>query len=75
MAALGLGATEAALVLEEIGRNLTPSPFLTTAVAAARAIEGTAHAERWFPGILAGRRRAGAGGRRRPAPRARADRA
>ena len=29
---LGLGATEAALVLEEIGRNLTPSPFLTTAV-------------------------------------------
>ena len=51
---LGLGATEAALVLEEIGRNLTPSPFLTTAVAAARAIEGTAHADRWFPGILAG---------------------
>jgi alkylation response protein AidB-like acyl-CoA dehydrogenase len=51
---LGLGATEAALVLEEIGRNLTPSPFLTTAVAAARAIEGTAHADRWFPGVLAG---------------------
>ena len=51
---LGLGATEAALVLEEIGRNLTPSPFLTTAVAAARAIEGTAHAERWYPAILAG---------------------
>ena len=41
---LGLGAVEAALVLEEIGRNLTPSPFLTTAVAGARAIEGTAHA-------------------------------
>ncbi len=51
---LGLGATEAALALEEIGRNLTPSPFLTTAVAAARAIEGTAHAERWYPGVLAG---------------------
>jgi len=51
---LGLGALEAALVLEEIGRNLTPSPFLTTAVAAARAIEGTAHAGRWYPGILAG---------------------
>src|SRR5690349_4982755 len=51
---LGLGATEAALVLEEIGRNLTPSPFLTTAVAAARAIEGTGHADRWFPGILSG---------------------
>lgn len=51
---LGLGAVEAALVLEEIGRNLTPSPFLTTAVSAARAIEGTAHAERWYPAVLAG---------------------
>ncbi|HEX8841980.1 MAG TPA: acyl-CoA dehydrogenase family protein [Sphingomicrobium sp.] len=51
---LGLGATEAALVLEEIGRNLTPSPFLTTAVVGARAIEGTAHADRWYPTILAG---------------------
>src|SRR6185369_11785112 len=51
---LGLGATEAALVLEEIGHNLTPSPFLTTAVAGARAIEGTAHADRWFPEILSG---------------------
>jgi alkylation response protein AidB-like acyl-CoA dehydrogenase len=51
---LGLGATEAALLLEEIGRNLTPSPFLTTAVVAASAIEGTAHADRWFPEILSG---------------------
>jgi alkylation response protein AidB-like acyl-CoA dehydrogenase len=51
---LGLGSVEAALVLEEIGRNLTPSPFLTTAVAGARAIEGTAHAERLYPAILAG---------------------
>src|ERR671912_196831 len=51
---LGLGSVEAALVLEEIGRNLTPSPFLTTAVAGARAIDGTAHAERWYPGILSG---------------------
>ena len=51
---LGLGAVEAALVLEEIGRNLTPSPFLTTAVVGARAIEGTAHAERLYPAILAG---------------------
>jgi alkylation response protein AidB-like acyl-CoA dehydrogenase len=51
---LGLGAVETALVLEEVGRNLTPSPFLTTAVAGARAIEGTAYAERWYPGILAG---------------------
>jgi alkylation response protein AidB-like acyl-CoA dehydrogenase len=51
---LGLGATEAALVLEEIGRNLTPSPFLTTAVAFAKAIEGSAQGDRWFPGILSG---------------------
>ena len=50
----GLGAVEASLVLEEIGRNLTPSPFLTTAVAAVRALEGSAQAERWFSGILAG---------------------
>jgi alkylation response protein AidB-like acyl-CoA dehydrogenase len=50
----GLGAVEAGLVLEEIGRNLTPSPFLTTAVAAVRALEGSAQAQRWFPGILAG---------------------
>src|SRR3954470_17643363 len=46
---LGLGATEAALVLEEIGRNLTPSPFLLSAIVAAKAIEGTAHGDRWFP--------------------------
>ena len=51
---LGLGAVEAALVLEEIGRNLTPSPFLATAVVGARAIESTAHADRWYPGILSG---------------------
>jgi alkylation response protein AidB-like acyl-CoA dehydrogenase len=51
---LGLGAVEAALVLEEIGRNLTPSPFLTTAIVATRAIEGTAHASRLYPGILSG---------------------
>ena len=42
------------MVLEEIGRNLSPSPFLTTAVAAVEALKGTAHAERWFPGIVAG---------------------
>jgi alkylation response protein AidB-like acyl-CoA dehydrogenase len=51
---LGLGSTEAALALEEVGRNLTPSPFLTTAIVAARAIEGTSHADRWYPGILSG---------------------
>ena len=51
---LGMGAVEAALVLEEIGRNLTPSPFLATAIVASRAIEGTRHADRWYPEILAG---------------------
>jgi alkylation response protein AidB-like acyl-CoA dehydrogenase len=51
---MGLGAVEAALVLEEIGRNLTPSPFLGSAVVGARAIQGTKHANRWYPGILSG---------------------
>jgi len=34
----GLGAVEAGIVLEEIGRNLMPSPFLSTAVLAASAL-------------------------------------
>jgi alkylation response protein AidB-like acyl-CoA dehydrogenase len=51
---LGLGHVEAGIVLEEIGRNLTPSPFLITAVAVVEALRGTKHGERWFPGILAG---------------------
>jgi alkylation response protein AidB-like acyl-CoA dehydrogenase len=51
---LGLGHVEAGAVLEEIGRNLSPSPFLTTAVAAVEALKGSAHADRWFPGIVAG---------------------
>ena len=51
---LGLGHVEAGVVLEEIGRNLSPSPFLTTAVAAVEALKGTPHAARLFPGILAG---------------------
>ena len=51
---LGLGHVEAGVVLEEIGRNLSPSPFLTTAVAAVEALRGSAQRERWFPGILTG---------------------
>ena len=51
---LGLGHVEAGIVLEEIGRNLTPSPFLITAVAVVEALKGTPHGQRWFPGILAG---------------------
>ncbi|MDE0879612.1 MAG: acyl-CoA dehydrogenase [Sphingomonas bacterium] len=51
---LGLGHVEAGVVLEEIGRNLAPSPFLTTAVAAVEALKGSAQADKWFPGIIAG---------------------
>ncbi|WEK00268.1 MAG: acyl-CoA dehydrogenase [Candidatus Sphingomonas phytovorans] len=51
---LGLGHVDAGIVLEEIGRNLSPSPFLTTAVAAVEALKGSAQANRWYPGILAG---------------------
>ncbi|CAN5375556.1 acyl-CoA dehydrogenase family protein [soil metagenome] len=51
---LGLGHVEAGVVLEEIGRNLSPSPFLATAVAAVAALKGSSQRERWFPGILSG---------------------
>jgi alkylation response protein AidB-like acyl-CoA dehydrogenase len=53
---LGLGHVEAGIVLEEIGRNLTPSPFLTTAVAAVEALKGGSAALRgaWFPKIASG---------------------
>ena len=53
---LGMGHVEAGIVLEEIGRNLTPSPFLTSSVLAATALK---HASddlrgRWLPGLVAG---------------------
>jgi alkylation response protein AidB-like acyl-CoA dehydrogenase len=53
---LGLGHVEAGVVLEEIGRNLTPSPFLTTAVAGVEALNagGQALRDKYFPGIIAG---------------------
>jgi alkylation response protein AidB-like acyl-CoA dehydrogenase len=53
---LGMGHVEAGIVLEEIGRNLTPSPFLTSSVMAATAL-GTASDElrsRYLPGLIAG---------------------
>ena len=53
---LGMGHVEAGIVLEEIGRNLTPSPFLTSAVMAASAL-ADASAElkgRYLPGLLSG---------------------
>ena len=51
---LGLGHVEAGILLEEIGRNLTPSPFLITAIAVVEALKGTPLRTRWIPGILAG---------------------
>lgn len=53
---LGLGHVEAGVVLEEIGRNLSPSPFLSTAVAGVSALNhGSQHLkDKFFPGILAG---------------------
>ncbi|HLL58688.1 MAG TPA: acyl-CoA dehydrogenase family protein, partial [Allosphingosinicella sp.] len=51
---LGLGHVEAGIVLEEIGRNLTPSPFLITAVAVVEALRGSPLRERWLPAILSG---------------------
>ncbi len=53
---LGMGHVEAGIVLEEIGRNLTPSPFLTSSVMAATALGG-ASAEtkgRYLPCLLSG---------------------
>jgi len=37
-AGLGLGHVEAGVVTEELGRTLTPSPFLSTAILAANAL-------------------------------------
>lgn len=53
---LGMGHVEAGIVLEEIGRNLSPSPFLSTSVVAVEALKAADKAmrDRWFPGILAG---------------------
>ena len=53
---LGLGHVEAGIVLEEIGRNLTPSPFLATSVGAVTALKAgdAALREAWFPRIASG---------------------
>ncbi|UAB77765.1 acyl-CoA dehydrogenase family protein [Erythrobacter sp. SCSIO 43205] len=53
---LGMGHVEAGIVLEEIGRNLTPSPFLTSSVLAATAL-GHASSDlkgRYLPGLIEG---------------------
>ena len=53
---LGMGHVEAGIVLEEIGRNLTPSPFIGSAIGAVEALRGADAAlrEAWLPGIVAG---------------------
>jgi alkylation response protein AidB-like acyl-CoA dehydrogenase len=53
---LGMGHIEAGIVLEEIGRNLSPSPFLSTSIAAVEALKAADKAmrDRWYPSILSG---------------------
>jgi len=53
---LGMGHVEAGIVMEEIGRNLTPSPFLTSSVLAATALgHGSDEVRgRYLPGLLTG---------------------
>ncbi|RHW16635.1 acyl-CoA dehydrogenase [Sphingomonas gilva] len=53
---LGLGHVEAGVVLEEIGRNLSPSPFLATAIGAVEALKAGSADQRaeWFPKIVSG---------------------
>ncbi|MXO85952.1 acyl-CoA dehydrogenase [Altererythrobacter aurantiacus] len=54
---LGMGHVEAGIVLEEIGRNLTPSPFLTSSVLAATALKhgGDDIKGRYLPGLIEGK--------------------
>ncbi len=53
---LGMGHVEAGIVLEEIGRNLTPSPFLTSSVLAGTALRHGSDdmRARWLPGLVSG---------------------
>lgn len=53
----GLGAVEAGVIMEEIGRCLTPSPFLSTAVLSATALSrggSAAQQQQYLPKIAGG---------------------
>ena len=55
---LGLGYVEAGVVMEEIGRNLTASPFLASSVVAVTAIRhagSAAQKQRWLPALASGK--------------------
>ena len=54
---LGFGAVELGIVLEELGRALSPEPFLATVALAGRALAAAGDDEarrRWLPGIVDG---------------------
>jgi len=55
---LGLGPVEAGVVMEEIGRNLTASPFLASGVVSATALMragNPAQQAQWLPAIASGK--------------------
>lgn len=54
----GLGSLPLALVLDEMGRSLLPSPYLASLLAAFAILEGASEAQkaRWLPGIASGER-------------------
>ncbi len=55
---LGLGYVEAGVVMEEIGRNLTASPFLASSVVAVTALRHAgcaAQQQRWLPALASGK--------------------
>ena len=66
---LGLGVVELAVVQEELGAALAPSPFLSTVAAAALIADAGSDEQRarWLPGLAAGRgaRHGGVAARRR----------
>ena len=52
----GLGAVEAGVIAESLGRTLTPSPFFASGVLSAKALMGGSEAQQaeWLPRIAAG---------------------